>query len=51
MNACDQLRGDVDGGELGCALAQRYTAIATAAGLLVKNYRRTLPNDDTGPDA
>ncbi|NJC39178.1 hypothetical protein GGR60_003753 [Xanthomonas arboricola] len=51
LNACDQLRGDVDGGELGCVLAQRYTAIGTAAGLLVKNYRRTLPNDDTGPDA
>ncbi|WP_126968340.1 hypothetical protein [Xanthomonas arboricola] len=51
LNACDQLRGDVDGGESGSALAQRYAAIATAAGLLVKNYRRTLPNDDTAPHA
>ncbi len=50
-NACDQLRTDVDGGELGCALAQRYTAIATAAGLLVKNYRRALPDDDSSPHA
>ncbi|NIJ75154.1 hypothetical protein FHT08_000202 [Xanthomonas campestris] len=51
LNACDQLRNDVDGDEPGSALAQRYTATATAAGLLVENYRRTLPNDDTAPHA
>ncbi|MBB4132806.1 MULTISPECIES: hypothetical protein [unclassified Xanthomonas] len=49
LKACDQLRGDVGRHVPGDTLAHRFTAIATAAGLLVRHYRRMLPPDDTSP--
>ncbi|MCC8628211.1 hypothetical protein [Xanthomonas vesicatoria] len=51
LQACDQLRADVERDASSDTLAQRFTAVATAAGLLVKRYRRTLPIDDVDPDA
>ncbi|MEA9566158.1 MULTISPECIES: hypothetical protein [unclassified Xanthomonas] len=51
LKACDQLRGEVESDALSDTLAHRFTAVATAAGLLVKRYRRTLPIDDADPHA
>ncbi len=51
LKACDQLRDTASHGALGETLAQRFTAVANAAGLLVKQYRRTLPSDDADPHA
>ncbi len=51
LKACDQLRDAASHGALGETLAQRFTAVANAAGLLVKQYRRTLPSDDADPHA
>ncbi|WP_115554652.1 hypothetical protein [Xanthomonas arboricola] len=51
LKACDQLRGEVERDALSDTLAHRFTAVATAAGLLVKRYRRTLPIDDADPHA
>lgn len=51
LKACDQLRDDVERDALSDMLAHRFTAVATAAGLLVKRYRRTLPIDDAEPHA
>ncbi|MCC4604055.1 hypothetical protein [Xanthomonas campestris] len=51
LKACDQLRSEVERDAFGDTLAQRFTAVATAAGLLVRQYRRTLPLDDAEPHA
>ncbi|KQR12953.1 MULTISPECIES: hypothetical protein [Xanthomonas] len=51
LKACDQLRGEVERDALSDTLAHRFTAVATAAGLLVKRYRRTLLIDDADPHA
>ncbi|MCC4586027.1 hypothetical protein JWH11_19510 [Xanthomonas melonis] len=51
LRACDQLRDDVERGACDDTLAHRFTAVATAAALLVEQYRRTLPSDDTDLDA
>lgn len=51
LNACDQSRDAASRHALGDTLAQRFTAMAKAAGLLVKHYRRTLPSDNADPHA
>ncbi|MCL1501002.1 hypothetical protein [Xanthomonas nasturtii] len=51
LKACDQLRDAASCDALGDTLAQRFIAVANAAGLLVKHYRRTLPSDDADPHA
>ncbi|AZR28247.1 hypothetical protein [Xanthomonas vasicola] len=51
LKACDQLRDAVSHHAPGDTLAQRFTAVANAAGLLVKYYRRTLPSDNADPHA
>ncbi|WP_355605198.1 hypothetical protein RZV17_17095 [Xanthomonas cannabis] len=51
LRACDQLRRDVERDAQSDTLAHRFTAVATAAGLLVRHYRRTLPLDDAEPHA
>lgn len=51
LNACDQSRDAAGRHALGDRLAQRFTAVANAAGLPVKHYRRTLPSDNTEPHA
>jgi hypothetical protein len=51
LKACDQLRDAVSHNALGDTLAQRFTAVANAAGLLVKHYRRSLPSDNADPHA
>lgn len=48
LKACEQLRRDASHGEQRAALAQRFKAVANAAALLVKNYRRSLPTNDAG---
>lgn len=48
LKACEQLRRDASRSEQLAALAPRLVAVANAAMLLVKNYRRTLPTYDAG---
>jgi hypothetical protein len=42
LKACEQLRLDASHSKQRAALAQRFKEVASAAVLLVKNYRRTL---------
>ncbi|PPV06939.1 hypothetical protein [Xanthomonas bromi] len=51
LKACDQLRDAASHDALGNTLAQRFIAVANAAGLLVRHYRRTLPSDTADPHA
>lgn len=51
LKACDQLRDEVEHDAWSDALVPRFTAVATAAGLLARQYRRTLPLDDATPHA
>ncbi|PPU77245.1 hypothetical protein XcuCFBP2542_06885 [Xanthomonas cucurbitae] len=51
LKACDQLRDEVEHDALSDALVPRFTAVATAAGLLVRQYRLSLPLDDAKPHA
>ncbi|MCC8539274.1 hypothetical protein ACDH70_16195 [Xanthomonas axonopodis pv. poinsettiicola] len=51
LRACDQLRSEVERNAVSDTLAHRFTAVATAAGLLVRQYRRTLHQDNAEPHA
>lgn len=51
LKACEQLRRDASHSEQLATLAPRFIAVANAAMLLVKNYRRTLPTNDAGTHA
>lgn len=51
LKACEQLRRDASHYEQPAALALRFVAVANAAVLLVKNYRRNLPTNDAGTHA
>ncbi len=51
LKDCDQSHDAASRDALGDRLAQRFTAAANAAGLLVKHYRRTLPSDNADPHA